>query len=385
MHCGDQRPQAEERLILFLKRLRACVPNGTQALFAQKEEPFRKSGRNIPVFFKEKVEKKIIRIYYRQYSYRILSENRNQAGGIVMNILRLRYFIDTAESKSFTKAAQKNYVSQPVISQQIAAMERELEVTLFSREKGKVTLTPAGESFYEDALRIVDLYDQAVKKVRHIHREGGGTIVLGLVTGTEMTELYELVNSFHEKWPDTVIRPVQETFNGMGRKLESGEVDVAIAPAYDMRLGDQFEVQCLRRFNMGVLVSLENPLSERDTVEAKELADQDIVMIAPEFGTETYHHMVEQRLQEGYNPRIVETAQSMEFLLMLVEMNRGIAFVPDCMTRYNRERCKWIQIVGSEDRPEFSIAYRKDNRNHAVAAFADLVVDYFKKHYPGEQ
>ena len=74
MHCGDQRPQAEERLILFLKRLRACVPNGTQALFAQKEEPFRKSGRNIPVFFKEKVEKKIIRIYYIQYSYRILSE-----------------------------------------------------------------------------------------------------------------------------------------------------------------------------------------------------------------------------------------------------------------------------------------------------------------------
>ena len=239
-----------------------------------------------------------------------------------MNILRLRYFIDTAESKSFTKAAQKNYVSQPVISQQIAAMERELEVTLFSREKGKVTLTPAGESFYEDALRIVDLYDQAVKKVRHIHREGGGTVVLGLVTGTEMTELYDLVNSFHKKWPDTVIRPVQETF---------------------------------------------------------------IVMIAPEFGTETYHHMVEQRLQEGYSPHIVETAQSMEFLLMLVEMNRGIAFVPDCMTRYNRERCKWIRIVGSEDRPEFSIAYRKDNRNHAVASFADLVVDYFRKHYPDEQ
>ena len=301
-----------------------------------------------------------------------------------MNILRLRYFIDTAESKSFTKAAQKNFVSQPVISQQIAAMERELEAILFSREKGRVTLTPAGESFYKDALRIVDLYDQAVKKTRHIHQEGGGTILLGLVTGTEMDELYDLVSSFHKKWPDTVIRPVQETFSGLRRKLESGEVDVAMAPAYDLKLDDHFEVHCLRRFKMGILVSKENPLSQQDEVRASEIRDQNIVMISPEFGNETYQHMVEQRLKEGYSPHIVETAQSMEFLMMLVEMNRGVAFLPEGTNRYNEERCKWIRLVDSSDHPEFSIAYRKDNHNRAVLAFAQLIIDYFREHYPEE-
>ena len=301
-----------------------------------------------------------------------------------MNILRLRYFIDTAESKSFTKAAQKNYVSQPVISQQIAAMERELETLLFSREKGRITLTPAGESFYQDAVRIVDLYDQAVKKAQHIHREGGGTIMLGLVTGTEMDSLYNLVSSFHQKWPDTVIRPVQENFSGLRRKLESGEIDLAMATSYDLQLGDEFVVQPLLRFQMGILVSRENPLSQRDEVEAIELADQDIVMIAPEFGSETYQHFVEQRLQEGYSPHIVETAQSMEFLLMLVEMNRGIVFLPEGTSRYNEERCKWVKLMGSADRPEFSIAYRKDNHNRAVAAFAQMVIDFFRKQYPLE-
>ncbi len=299
-----------------------------------------------------------------------------------MNILRLRYFIDTAESKSFTKAAQKNYVSQPVISQQIAAMERELEALLFSREKGKVALTPAGESFYGDAVRIVALYDQAVKKARHIYREGGGTILLGLVTGTEMDELFDLVSLFHKNWPDTVIHPVQETFSGLRRKLESGEVDVAMAPAYDLKLGDEFEVHCLRRFKMGVLVSRENPLSKRDSVSARELAGEDIVMTAPDFGSETYQHMVSQRATEGYTPHIVETAQSMEFLLMLVELNRGIAFLPEGVNRYNEERCKFLELTDTDDRPEFSIAYRKKSHNRAVSAFVKVIVDYFAEHYP---
>ena len=61
-----------------------------------------------------------------------------------MNILRMQYFVDVARLENMTRAAQKNYISQTAMSQQIMNVERELEVKLFERDKGRLRLTDAG-------------------------------------------------------------------------------------------------------------------------------------------------------------------------------------------------------------------------------------------------
>ncbi len=88
-----------------------------------------------------------------------------------MDFTQLSYFIAIAKHGNFSAAARQFYVSQPCISHQIQMMEKELGMALFERNTRKVTLTPAGEIFLEDAKKMVDLMENA--RNRLIQEEKG--------------------------------------------------------------------------------------------------------------------------------------------------------------------------------------------------------------------
>lgn len=69
---------------------------------------------------------------------------------------QMQYFVSVVECNSFTEAAERNYISQSAISQQIMALESELGIKLLVRENRKFSLTPAGEYFYRKSLGVLD-------------------------------------------------------------------------------------------------------------------------------------------------------------------------------------------------------------------------------------
>ena len=79
-----------------------------------------------------------------------------------MNVSRLEYFVSAAELLNFTKAAQKHYIAQTAMSQQIARLEDELGVELFIRDKNRVMITKQGQIFYNDVKNISNQYQIAV-------------------------------------------------------------------------------------------------------------------------------------------------------------------------------------------------------------------------------
>ena len=83
-----------------------------------------------------------------------------------MTLQQMRYFIAVAQNLSFSKAAQQHYVSQTAVSQQIKLLEEELETELFQRTRHSVALTSAGQLFYEYAVRITDLAEDAARRTR---------------------------------------------------------------------------------------------------------------------------------------------------------------------------------------------------------------------------
>jgi len=85
-----------------------------------------------------------------------------------MELQQLRYFVAVAELKHFTKAADATHVSQPALSKQIAVLERELGSALFSRARGNVALTAAGETLLPYARRVLADVDSARIEVREL-------------------------------------------------------------------------------------------------------------------------------------------------------------------------------------------------------------------------
>ena len=83
-----------------------------------------------------------------------------------MNTDQLRYFMAIAHHKNFTEAAKEFYITQPAITHQIAALEKELGTPLFKRTTRSVTLTEAGKLFAEHAKHILDQEENALRNLQ---------------------------------------------------------------------------------------------------------------------------------------------------------------------------------------------------------------------------
>src|SRR5688572_13704687 len=98
-----------------------------------------------------------------------------------IELRHLRYFVAVAEELHFRRAAERLHMSQPPLSQQIRALERELQADLFVRNRRKVTLTPAGHRFLADARALLAGFDSSVAAVRRIATGDEGLLSIGFV------------------------------------------------------------------------------------------------------------------------------------------------------------------------------------------------------------
>src|SRR5262249_5359176 len=118
----------------------------------------------------------------------------------------LATFARAAERGSFTGAAADLGVTQAAVSQRIAALEKELRVSLFNRRAGRITLTEAGEKLYALAQRILDLHEQAREKLGGFHPGISGELQIAANSGPAECYLPALLSAFRAEYPEVLVR-----------------------------------------------------------------------------------------------------------------------------------------------------------------------------------
>jgi len=96
-----------------------------------------------------------------------------------VELRHLRYFVAVAEELHFGRAAQRLHIVQPALSRQIGALEREINVTLLDRSKRSVTLTEAGQAFYDEARAILQRVDRATQAAQMVSIGQVGALDVG--------------------------------------------------------------------------------------------------------------------------------------------------------------------------------------------------------------
>jgi DNA-binding transcriptional LysR family regulator len=290
-----------------------------------------------------------------------------------MELRHLRYFVAVAHEGHITRAAGKLNMQQPPLSQQIRALEREIEAILFVRHPRGVTLTDAGRSFLADAEAILAQAEQATIRARRSARGETGRIAVGFTTSAPFNPLVaRAIREFRQKRPD-VSFVLEESSSG---ELVSGLRDERIDVAF-IRSGlvdpQGIDMHALLLEDTAVAFPVRHPLARRTSLNLKELADETFILYRRPDGRGLYDVIIAACSAAGFSPHVDQEAPRIVSTLNLVAAGLGITIVPASLGRLPLEGVVYRPLRGKPAlKVPLNLACRHDERSAATLAFIEL-------------
>ena len=146
-----------------------------------------------------------------------------------MTIAQLRTFMIVAQSKSFTVAAKQQYISQPAVSRQMAALETELGAELFDRTRNTIQLTSAGQHLARHLFPILEHLDALLNQVNEIGEGQSGSLTFGLLVDQSMDTRISRALQWFRQSHNVTISLLRLDIMEMLSALKSGVIDIAIS------------------------------------------------------------------------------------------------------------------------------------------------------------
>ncbi|HEY1971784.1 MAG TPA: LysR family transcriptional regulator [Pseudonocardia sp.] len=194
----------------------------------------------------------------------------------------LECLVAVADSGSITQAARLLHSSQPAVSHQLAALERETRTILVRREPRGVTLTPAGRAAVADARRAVEAAASAVRSARTAGEAAGGVLRLACAQSLSVPLLAPVIRQWHRRYPQVAITLRESTaMDEILGYIDSDEVDLALVPA---PVPDRFTTTAIADEEIVLTAPTGHRLVRQPTVRISDLDGAPLVHFAPENG-----------------------------------------------------------------------------------------------------
>ena len=247
-----------------------------------------------------------------------------------MEIHQLRYFVAVADEGSFSRAAAKVRVAQPSLSQQIRKLEAEVGQPLFDRLPRSVVLTEAGRCLIDYARQILASIGDARRSVDELKDEVSGRLAVGAIPTIAPYILPELVGKFQKHYPEVTLEIVEDVTDGIARRVEAGELDVALASTCQ-------QSPTLRRESLGnepllALVPEGHPLAKKTLVELDDLKSQRFLLLHEMHClSQQVHHLLDSR---RLRPEIALAGSQLGTIANMVAAEIGVSIVPQMMVKH---------------------------------------------------
>jgi DNA-binding transcriptional LysR family regulator len=278
-----------------------------------------------------------------------------------MELRHLRYFVAVAEELHFRRAATRLHISQPPLSQQIRALERELGVALLERNRRRVALTAAGAGFLEDARAILASVERAADRARAIARGSQGTLSIGFVGSAMFSPtLPNILREFRGAHPDVelVLRELPTT--AQLAALVAGELDVGVirGPVELAELDGQLELMTIQRERLVAAVPADHALAAQRRVRPDELRGESFVILARREAPGLYAGLAAAMGDAGGLPEDVLEVAEMQTIISLVAGGFGVSLVPASVGRIDRSGVAFRPLGGPTPTIELAVAWR---------------------------
>ena len=283
-----------------------------------------------------------------------------------MDLRRLQYFVIVGEELNFHRAARRLGVSQPSVTKQIQALEAELGLDVFVRDQHRIVgLSAAGNSYLEDARRLLAEFERAGELAREIAEGRNGRLRLGVcddAAGEPLTGIFEV---FHTRFPTVELDIFEASSATVASSLRRNDLDVALVTAPVEPAA--FATEALWRQPWLVALPAAHPLARAERVTCVDLATTNLILAHPDLAVSGHEQVRDAFRTAGVTPRIVIRALRQPTMLMLVAAGAGATFVPASLAT--------SRVAGVVTRPfvadamTMMVAYRAHNPSGLAMQF----------------
>lgn len=296
-----------------------------------------------------------------------------------MNFNQLHYFISVAKFLNFTKAAQHHYISQTAISRQIIALEQELGLELFYRNKRNVNLTAAGQVFFTEACRIISILDNAKKSASLVNAKPTGLLKVGYYGPADKFFLPKWIKNFQSTYPDISLELFKQSNENMIEVLTNGEVDLLLRLSNALLINQinskiSYKSICkLPSDSLCAVVYSSHLLAKKKLVHFSDFKNENLVFFDNKSNPLSVSLLLNECRDAGFSPTIISESSSAETLLLLVEAEAGITILPQCYKSHATENVCFIKLGDKVAHPPTLLAvWDPNNLNPTLPLFLNM-------------
>ena len=288
-----------------------------------------------------------------------------------MELTQLRSFLAVAETLHFSRAAERVHLSQPALSLQIRALEAELGVRLFERNRRKTEITEAGIVFRDEVATALAAIEHATARARQAAAGKIGNLRIGFISTAAALVVPPLVTAFRKSHPEVELEMRQALTAEQIGMLRQEVIDVGFfrMPALP---GRGIETVVVHREPFRLFLPASHPLTTASAPGLRDLDGRDVVVYARR-NAPGFHDLLLQMLKDaGAVPATLHQANDMSTLMSLVSAGVGAAVAPASVGLFGPPGVAARDLAGVPS-SVVVMAFRADDRRPAVRAFVELV------------
>ncbi|ASQ97959.1 LysR family transcriptional regulator [Streptomyces sp. 11-1-2] len=293
-----------------------------------------------------------------------------------MESRHLRYALAVAEHQHFGRAAAALGIAQPPLSQQIAALERELGARLFDRTARGVFPTAAGEAFLARARRALAEMSAAVSDAGRAARGETGRLRLGFIGSALLELLPSVLGQFIRDRPEVRLGLQEMSTRRSTAALLAGELDIAIGRGAPRGAGAEDLVSVtVGRDHLVAVVGAAHPFAGQSKVSVEQLRGQHLI-VAPADEEPAVAAWLSALLGEGTEASAraggLTEAWDAHTIIGLASCGVGVGLGPTCLRVAARPDVRVCEVSPRVELPELVMSFRAQDRSPVLAAFLDI-------------
>ena len=296
-----------------------------------------------------------------------------------MEFRHLKTFRTVATLCSFYKAAELLHYAQSTVSEQIKALESDLNVKLFIRSGKSITLTEAGERLLKYAQKVLNIEDEIRSEISTLN-ECQGTLSIRIPQTVSIYYLPPIVKAFHTQYPKVRCHFINCTYFSLQQEFQSGITDLAFLMTNDDFMPPDLEVEILSRIPLAMVTYPANPLLEKGTIDIQDLQNQTLLLSKIDC---SYRRMLERSLIENkIKPKVILDFSSLESIKYCLIQGMGITFISEIAVTEELSNGILSRLQWTGEKPDVNLLmiWRKDKWiSPALKAFIEMVRSHWSE------